>query len=236
MEVATPNLIIAFVAGILAFLTPCCLPIYPSFLSYVTGVSVDDLHRSTAAVRAKVLKHSLAFFAGFSTIYVAMGLTASALGSFFMQNKSWLPVVGGIWVMMMGLALLGVIRIPWLMRERRIQLTNRPEGYFGSVLVGLAYAAGWTPCVGPILGAVLGLAATNPGTGALLLLAYSVGFALPFISLAYLLGSVRILTRYTLWVERVGGGLMVVTGLLLATGYMEKMSQWFLNITDFKGF
>lgn len=236
IEAAAPNLFIAFGAGVLSFLTPCCLPIYPSFLSYVTGVSVDELNNSTTAVRARILKHSLAFFAGFSTIYIALGLTASALGSFFTGNREWLPVVGGIWVIFMGLALMGVIRIPFMMRERRVHFANRPQGYVGTALVGLAYAAGWTPCVGPILGSVLALAGLNPGYGGLLLLIYSIGFAIPFVLLAYFVGSVRTLAKHSAKVEKIGGGLMVVTGLLLASGYMEKLSQWFINITGFSGF
>lgn len=226
----------AFGAGVLSFLTPCCLPIFPSFLSYVTGVSIDDLHHGSRGVRSRVLTHSLAFFLGFSTIYVAMGLAASALGAFFAGNRSWLPVAGGLWVILMGLTMLGVVRVPFLVRERRIQFASKPEGYIGSVLVGLAYAAGWTPCVGPILGAVITLAATRPGQGGPLLLAYSVGFAIPFLLLAYALGSVRALSRYAGAVERVGGGLMVATGLLLATGYLERISAWFNAVTGFTGF
>lgn len=230
-----PNLFLAFGAGILSFMTPCCLPIYPSFLSYVTGVSLGDLQANARESRTRVLMHSLAFFAGFSAIYVALGLTASALGAFFLSGRKWLPIVGGAWVVFMGLTLMGVIKLPFLMRERRVQFANKPQGYLGSVLVGLAYAAGWTPCIGPILAAVLALAATNPGQGGLLLLAYSIGFAVPFIILAYTLGSVKWLTRHTLTIERIGGGLMVVTGLLLATGYMEKLSAWLLGLTNFRG-
>lgn len=232
----TPNLFLAFGAGVLSFLTPCCLPIYPSFLSYVTGMSLDELSAGTRQVRVRILQHSLAFFIGFSTIYVALGLAASALGSFFYSSRGWLPIVGGIWVVLMGLTLLGFIRIPFMMREVRYQFANKPQGYFGSVLVGLAFAAGWTPCIGPILGAVLALAAGSPGMGGLLLLVYSIGFALPFIGLAYWLGSVRILSRYSLVVERVGGGIMVLMGVLLATGYMERMSAWLIEVTGFQGF
>jgi cytochrome c-type biogenesis protein len=231
-----PNLILAFGAGLFSFFTPCCLPIYPSFLSYVTGVSIDEINAGTPAARSQVLKHSLAFMVGFSSIYVAMGLTASALGSFFLASRDWLPIVGGIWVALMGLTMLGVIKIPFLMREHRMQLSRKPQGYLGSAAVGMAYATGWTPCVGPILGAVIGLAASQPGYGGLLLLVYSIGFGIPFVGLAYWLGSVRALSRHALTVERVGGGFMVVTGLLLATGYMEKMSAWFINVTGFQGF
>ncbi|MFZ5824413.1 MAG: cytochrome c biogenesis CcdA family protein [Bacillota bacterium] len=236
---SAPNLFLAFGAGVLSFLTPCCLPIYPSFLSYVTGVSMDEISAGTRAARSRVLKHSLAFFVGFSAIYVALGLTASALGSFFYSSRGWLPIAGGIFVVLMGLTMLGV-RIPvlsrFMMRDTRVQVANRPEGYLGTVLVGFAFAAGWTPCIGPILGAVLALAANNPGTGGLLLLAYSIGFAIPFIALAYGLGSVRKLSRYSIWVERVGGGLMVLMGILLATGYMERMSAWLIEVTGFAGF
>jgi cytochrome c-type biogenesis protein len=234
--VETPSLFLAFGAGVLSFLTPCCLPIFPSFLSYITGVSVDDLQAGSAISKKRILQHSLAFFIGFSTIYVALGLAASALGSLFYESRSWLPIVGGIFVAVMGLSLLGVVKVPFLMRERRMQFARKPEGYLGSVLVGFAYAAGWTPCVGPILGSVLFVAASHPGQGGLLLLAYSIGFALPFITLAYWLGSARWLTRYTLVIERVGGALMVIMGIMLATGTMKVLSQWLINVTGFQGF
>src|SRR5690606_9632299 len=146
-------LFLAFGAGVLSFVSPCVLPIYPSFLSYVTGVSVDQLSEGSRAVRARVLKHSLAFFAGFSVVYVALGLTASPLGSFFYSSRSWLRVAGGIFIILMGLSLMGVLRLPFMMRDTRRQLASRPEGYLGSALVGLTFAAGWTPCIGPILGA-----------------------------------------------------------------------------------
>lgn len=241
----TPNLFLAFGAGILSFLTPCCLPIYPSFLSYVTGVSMDELAAGTRQARTRVLQHSLAFFAGFSTIYVSLGLAASALGSFFAAGRCWarfgswcfgLPTLGGIFVALMGLAMLGVLRLPFLMRERRFHFANKPQGFLGSALVGLTFAAGWTPCIGPILGAVLALAAGNPGHGGLLLLVYSIGFAIPFIVMAYTLGSVRVLSRYSLVVERIGGSLMVIMGVLLATGYMERLSAWLIAVTGFQGF
>ncbi|MDB4895024.1 MAG: cytochrome biosis protein [Firmicutes bacterium] len=231
-----PNLFVAFGAGVLSFLTPCCLPIFPAFLSYITGVSVDELQAGTAVSRRRVLQHSVAFFIGFSTIYVALGLVASALGSFFIQGRSWLPIVGGLFVILMGLSLVGIIKLPFLMRERRIQFARKPQGYAGSVLVGLAYAAGWTPCIGPILGAVLGMAASSPGQGAPLLFAYSIGFAAPFIVLAYALGSARWLTRYSLAIERIGGGFMVLTGALLATGSTKLMSAWLIRVTGFQGF
>lgn len=235
-----PNLFFAFGAGVLSFMSPCCLPIYPSFLSYVTGVSIDEISAGSKAARSRVLQHSLAFFAGFSTIYVALGLTASALAGFFVGGREWLPVVGGIWVAAMGLALMGVVKIPFLMRDRRVQLARKPQGLLGSAAVGLAFAAGWTPCIGPILGGVLALAVASPGYGGLLLLAYSIGFAIPFVALAYSLSSVRWLSQYSHVVERVGGTIMVAMGLLLAFGLMERLSAflniWVFELTGFQGF
>lgn len=240
----TPSFLLAFVAGLVSFLTPCCLPIYPSFLSYVTGVSINDLERSTKETRARILAHSIAFFVGFSTIYVALGLGASALGVFFKEGRHWfrigafsigLHTLGGLFVVLMGLTMLGLIKLPFLMREHRLQLANRPSGLLGSAVVGLTYAAGWTPCVGPILGGVIYLAGSSPAAAVPLLLAYAVGFAVPFIGLAYGLGAVPKLTRYTGVIERVGGAFMVLTGLLIGSGYMELLSQWLLKVLPFYG-
>jgi cytochrome c-type biogenesis protein len=233
---ASPNLLLAFAAGVLSFVSPCCLPIYPSFLSYVTGVSISDMEQGQAETRRRVMVHSIAFIAGFSVIYVALGLGASALGSFFIYNRKWLSILGGAVVILMGLALLGLIRLPFLMRERRIRLAQRPEGIFGTVLIGITFAAGWTPCVGPILGAVLALAAVNPGQGGLLLFAYSLGFAIPFLLMAYAWGSLKGLTRYTGTFEKVGGAVMVLMGFLLMTGQMARLTAWLIEVTGFQGF
>lgn len=232
----SPGLILAFGAGVLSFLTPCCLPIYPSYLSYLTGLSVGELQQRNPATRGYVLRHALIFVLGFSVIWVALGLGASALGQFFIGNRQILSRIGGILVIAMGLALLGVLRIPLLMREARIQLARKPEGYLGTFVVGLAFAAGWTPCIGPILTAVLAVAAASPGQGAPLLLAFSAGFAVPFLLLAYALGSARWLGRYSLALERVGGALMVAMGALLLSGRLERLTAWLIEVTGFAGF
>lgn len=231
-----PGLVFAFGAGVLSFLSPCCLPIYPSYLSYLTGMSVGELQQNNPRARGHVLRHALVFVLGFSVIWVALGLGASALGQFFVGNRDLLSRIGGALVILMGLALLGVLKIPFLMREARLQLARKPQGYLGTFVVGLAFAAGWTPCIGPILTAVLAVAAQSPGQGAPLLLAFSLGFAVPFILLAYALGSARWLMRYSLALERVGGGLMVVMGLLLITGRLERLTAWLIEVTGFAGF
>lgn len=231
-----PGLILAFAAGVLSFLSPCCLPIYPSYLSYLTGMSVGELQQNSPQARGRVLSHATAFVLGFSVIWVALGLGASALGQFFAGNRVLLSRFGGALVILMGLALLGVLKIPFLMREARMQLARKPQGYLGSFVVGLAFAAGWTPCIGPILTAVLAVALQSPGQGAPLLLAFSLGFAVPFLLLAYALGSARWLARYSPGLERVGGALMVAMGLLLISGRLERLTAWLIEITGFRGF
>lgn len=232
---ANPTLFWAFAAGVLSFVSPCCLPIYPSFLSYVTGVSVGELEQGASETRRRLMIHSGAFIAGFSVIYVALGLGASALGTFFIYNRKELSLVGGLLVILMGLSLLGVIRVPLLMRERRLRLANKPQGVLGTFAVGLTFAAGWTPCVGPILGAVLALAAVNPGQGGLLLFAYSLGFAIPFLVMAYAWGSLKWVTRYTGAIEKVGGSVMVLMGALLASGQLARLTAWLLQVTGWQG-
>lgn len=236
METATPSIVFAFGAGVLSFLSPCVVPVYPSYISYLTGMSLGEIESGGARARAQVMQHAVFFMLGFSVIWVALGLVTSALSGLFYSGRGVLRLVGGVIMVAMGLALLGVLRIPLLQREARVQLARKPAGYVGSFVVGLAFAAGWTPCIGPILTAVLALAASQPGTGVPLLLAYSLGFALPFLLLAYGLGSARWLARYSGLVERVGGGLMILTGVLLATGRLERILAWLIAVTGFSGF
>ncbi|MCG0237790.1 MAG: cytochrome c biogenesis protein CcdA [Firmicutes bacterium] len=238
IPVKTPNLLVALAAGVLSFLSPCVLPVYPSYLSYLTGLSAAELAAGGPEARRQVLRHGAMFVLGFSVIWVALGLGTTVLAYLFRAYQETLRWMGGLLVMAMGLTLLGVLRIPFFMRERRLQLARRPSGYLGSFVVGIAFAAGWTPCIGPILTAVLVLAEQNPGQGVPLLAAYSLGFAVPFLLLAYGLGSARWLARYSGMVERVGGALMVVMGFLLVTGQLQRLISWLIALTPggFTGF
>lgn len=231
---ADVTLLAAFGAGVLSFLSPCCLPIYPSYLSFLTGMGVGEIREGRREARQLVMQHSLAFVAGFSVIWVALGLGASALGGFFREYREWLRIGGGLLVIAMGLVLL--FKPPFFLREKRFQFSRKPQGYLGSFAVGIAFSAGWTPCIGPILSAVLAMAATRPGQGAFLLLAYSIGFAVPFLLLAWGLGSARWLARYSGTIEKVGGVLMIVTGLLLVTNQLAVILRWLIDLTGFSGF
>jgi cytochrome c-type biogenesis protein len=178
-EPASIGLALAFSAGLLSFLSPCVLPLIPSYLTFVTGVGLDDL----GTARRSALVHALLFVLGFTLIFVALGASATVLGRLLGAYRIWITRVGGALVVLFGLYLLGVVRVAAFDRERRVHLANKPVGYLGTALVGVAFGAGWTPCLGPILGAILTYTAASAdlATGLPLLLAYSFGLALPFL-------------------------------------------------------
>src|SRR6266436_6386354 len=200
----TPSFTLAFIAGLLSFLSPCVLPLVPSYVGFLTGLTLEELEirRGTALV------HALWFVTGFSLIFVALGATASALGVLLLQAQVWLARVGGVVVVLFGLYLLGVLRPGFLMRERKLQLARKPLGYLGSTFVGMTFGAAWTPCIGPILGAILTLAAAQASVahGSVLLAVYSLGLAIPFVATAFLLDRFLVWFRrfrpYLAWVER----------------------------------
>jgi cytochrome c-type biogenesis protein len=226
-------LTIAFVAGLLSFLSPCVLPLIPSYVSFLTGMSVDD----AAVQRRTALAHAGFFVLGFSLIFLTLGATATALGRLFQYYQEWIARVGGVIIALLGLYLLGVFRLGFLAREARVQFRNKPVGFLGSVVVGAAFGAGWTPCIGPILAGILGLAATRDSVaeGMWLLGAYSAGLAVPFLPAAAavdrFLAWFKRFRGYIVWVERIAGALLVVLGLLLATGYFTILSAWLQSLT-----
>ncbi|RFC65166.1 cytochrome c biogenesis protein CcdA [Fulvimarina endophytica] len=228
----------AALAGALSFLSPCVLPLVPPYLCYMAGVSADDLRsapREAGSQQGRLLLTSVVFVLGFSTVFVSLGAGASTVGSLLRQNLSWLGIVAGIMIIVMGLNFLGVFRLGFLAREKRFRGPDRPAGVLGAYLMGLAFAFGWTPCIGPVLGAILGLAGARDtvGEGALMLAVYSAGLGIPFILAATFssvfltwLGGFR---RHLKSVERAMGGLLVVTGVLFLTGGMQWMSFWLLE-------
>ncbi len=178
------SLLGALVAGVLSFLSPCVLPLVPSFITYLTGLSFADLQEEhpTELVRRRTIIHSLLFIAGFTIVFVLLGASATFLGSFLRENMALMRKAGGILIMLFGLHICGLLPIRFLLGEKRLNIQNKPAGYFGSVLVGIAFAAGWTPCIGPILASILMVAAAESTVyrGIILLLAYSLGLAIPF--------------------------------------------------------
>ena len=235
MSDGSVGILIALTAGVLSFLSPCVLPLVPSYLSFVTGMNLEELQESTD--RAHVLTHSILFVCGFTAVFVTLGATASFLGQFAIAYKTWLARIGGALIIVLGLHLLGIFRIGPLMRERRVQLSDKPEGFLGTIGVGAAFAAGWTPCIGPVLGSILTLSATRATiwSGVGLLFVYSVGLAIPFLlaalALDRFLGTFRRFSGWIPWMERASGALLIALGLLLVTGSFTILTGWLQRFT-----
>jgi len=226
---------IAFGAGVLSFLSPCVLPLVPSYLSFVTGVSLEDLQAGVD--RRATLTHSLLFVTGFTGIFLLLGASASFLGQFLRVYEVWIARVGGAIIIILGLHLAGAFRLAPLMRERRVHLRDKPAGYLGTLGVGAVFGAGWTPCIGPVLGAILTFAASQERfwSGVLLLLVYSLGLAVPFLLSALALdGFLRVFARFRrfLPVVQVASGLLLVfLGILLLTGTFSALSTYLTRFT-----
>lgn len=216
------NIWIALWAGVASFISPCCLPLYPSYLSYITGMSVQTLkeERSKREVRLAMAAHTLFFILGFSIIFYSLGFGVGLVADWFNDYRDLIRQLSAILIFVMGLFLIGIFQPQWLMRERKLQIKSKPAGYLGSLAVGIGFAAGWSPCVGPILSSILLLAATEPGTWFQLTTAYSVGFALPFFVLAFFIGSANWIKRYSSAMMKFGGAIMLIMAVLL---YFDKM-------------
>ena len=228
----------AFLAGLLSFISPCVLPIVPPYLCYLAGVSVDELKGETAATAKtsrRIVFSSIAFVLGFTTVFVALGATASVIGQSIARYFDTLAIVAGIIIIVMGLHFLGVFRIGLLFREARVHVERKPAGLIGAYIIGLAFAFGWTPCVGPVLAAILFVASSSDTVlrGSLLLAVYALGIGLPFILAAAFasrfLGWAGRFRKYMGTVEKIMGGFLVLTGILFVTGQMSAISNWLLE-------
>src|SRR6185436_7141549 len=232
------GILVAFSAGLFSFLSPCVLPLFPSYLSFVTGMSVDRLTSEVSvSERSRILLHSLAFIAGFTAVFVSLGASFSAAGQFFLEYRDWIRIAGGILIIFFGLYIAGFLQWGVLSRTRQLQIRNKPAGFIGSFAVGLTFAIGWTPCVGPILGAILTLASSESTIqqGIVLLLAYSAGLGVPFLLSSVALGGfLRFFKRYRPFiptVERAAGVLLVAVGILVITNYYVVLNTWALGLT-----
>ncbi len=227
------GLLVAFAAGVLSFLSPCVLPLVPSYLGFLTGLSLDEM----GSRRRAAVTHAVAFVLGFTIIFLLLGASATVLGRVLNYHRVWLERLGGLLIIFFGLVCMGVVRISALQAERRMHLQHKPIGYLGSVFVGMAFGAGWTPCIGPILGGIFTLASATEtlGRGMALLGAYSAGLAVPFLLAAWavegFLAWFQRFRRYLPWVMRASGALLVVVGLLLLTGQFTRLAAWLTKFT-----
>lgn len=227
----------AFAGGVLSFVSPCVLPLVPPYLAYMAGVSMDEMQAGAEdrAARRRVIVAAIAFVLGFSTVFVALGATASMIGQFVREWSLVLSYLAGGVIIIMGLHFLGLFRIGLFYREARFQVERKPAGPGGAYVMGLAFAFGWTPCIGPILAAILAVAGTQDtvATGALMLGVYSLGLGLPFLIAAVFAGTalaaMKRMRAHMGTVEKVMGGAMVLTGVLFLTGQIERMSFWLLE-------
>jgi cytochrome c-type biogenesis protein len=230
---ATLGFVVAFAAGVLSFLSPCVLPLVPSYVGFLTGMTLDQV----TTRRRVALLHALLFVGGFSLVFILLGASATALGRALNHYQVWLQRIGGVLIIGFGLLCLGVFNPGLLSQERRFHLERKPVGFLGSLLVGMAFAAGWTPCIGPVLGAILGLAATSAdvGHGMLLLAVYSAGLALPFLLAAIAVDSFldwfQRFRRFIPWVMRISGVMLVLVGSLLVTGEFTRLAGWLQGLT-----
>ncbi|HSJ64746.1 MAG TPA: cytochrome c biogenesis protein CcdA [Gemmatimonadaceae bacterium] len=226
-------LLFSFSAGLLSFLSPCVLPLIPSYVTFITGMSMDEVQQA----RRSALVHSLLFIAGFTLIFLALGATATVFGRVLLVYRDWISRIGGVLIILFGLYLLGAFQFAFLLRERRMHIADKPMGYLGTVLVGIAFGAGWTPCIGPILGSILILTSSSAelGKGLLLLFVYSLGLAIPFLvaslTLNHFLTAYAKVRRHLVWVNRVAGVLLIIVGLLLVTDYFTVLAGYLQALT-----
>lgn len=228
---------VAFAAGMLSFLSPCVLPLVPSYVSFVAGVGMEELEAGGREVRRTAFVHSLLFVLGFSVIFMLLGASASYVGQLLRDYQVWITRIGGALVVLFGLHLLGITPLRFLNREKRMHLQDKPLGYAGTFLVGVTFGAGWTPCIGPILGGILTYAATRERLveGLQLLGVYSAGLAIPFLmsalALSWFLSSFKKFRQYIPLVERASGGLLVLVGVLLLSGQFTALASWAARFT-----
>ena len=233
------NIFVAFTAGIFSFLSACVLPMIPSYLSFISGVSLEEMRSVEVAshIRKRVLLNSLAFISGFSLVFISLGASVSFLAGFFLSYRSLIRVLGGIFILAVGIYLLGVVKFSVLDRYLQFHLKNKPGGYLGSALVGITFGAAWIPCVGPILGAILTLAATSSeiGRGVFYLATYAAGLAMPFFLSAVAVNSFfefsKKFRRYLQAVHVTAGILLIIVGILLITDYMTLLNIYAIRLT-----
>jgi cytochrome c-type biogenesis protein len=227
------SLFIAFAAGLLSFVSPCVLPLVPSYVTYITGLTLEELTSESqrARVRGTIILNSLLFIGGFSAVFIAFGASASLAGQLLLTYQDFIRKLGGVVIVGFGLYVMGVLKLKFLMAEKRIHFTSRPAGYIGSFLVGVAFAAGWTPCVGPILGTILLYASTTDSmlTGVKLLTSYSIGIGLPLFVTALAIDSFlnyfKRIQRYMYAISVASGAFLVLVGLMIYTNSLTLLTS-----------
>ena len=235
------SIFLALGAGVLTFLSPCVFPLYPAFLSYITGLSVGEIQNGELKGQRKAIFHTISFLIGFSVIYLVLGFGtaegATKLESWYFQYGDLVRQIGALLMVAFGLITVGLLQPKFMMKERKIHIQNKPAGYIGSLVIGLAFAIGWTPCTGPILAATLTLVGTNPSQGLWYMAAYILGFSIPFLVMAFFTSKFTWIRKYSNTVMKVGGGIMIAMGLILFFDKFTIINSFFQPFFgDFQGF
>ncbi|MBI5096566.1 MAG: sulfite exporter TauE/SafE family protein [Nitrospirae bacterium] len=235
MESAQLSIFLTFAAGLLSFVSPCVLPLVPSYVTYITGLTFEDItsNKDRARVRFITIVNSLTFIAGFTCIFVLFGASATYIGKLLLTYQEVIKKIGGILIVLFGLYIMGALKLNFLSSEKKIHLKNKPGGYLGSFVIGMAFAAGWTPCVGPILGSILLYASTTGSVakGMGLLAVYSLGLGLPlFISALTIntfISTFKVIARYMRWITIISGVFLIIVGVMIFTNSFTILTAWF---------
>ena len=230
------NLWIAFGGGFLSFISPCVLPIYPAFISYITGMSYEDIAQKKH-FNFKAMLHTLLFLIGFSLVYIALGFGSQFIGGLLIEYKDLIRQIGAILIIVFGLIVVGLFKAEWVVKERKVSFKERPSGFLGTVLIGMAFAAGWTPCQGPIIGAILALSTESPNIAMMMMVSYCIGFSVPFIILSFFITKLSWIRKHHMTITRVGGILMIIMGIILYFDGLTSIISWIQPFFgDFQGF
>ncbi|MFD2045746.1 cytochrome c biogenesis CcdA family protein [Ornithinibacillus salinisoli] len=230
------NVFLAFGAGFLSFISPCVLPLFPAFLSYITGMSVNEIKEDNKMVNKKSLLHTIFFLLGFSSVFIMIGFTTSFISEFLITYQDIIRQIGAIVIIFFGLVIVGIFNFQFLMKDKKITFKNRPTGFIGSFLIGMAFSMGWTPCTGPILAIVLSLAATDPQSGMLMMISYVLGFSIPFLLLSIFIGKLSWIKRNSFRLVKIGGYIMIFMGIALFFDWMTKLTSFLAGWFGFYGF
>lgn len=227
--------LLAFGAGVLSFVSPCVLPVFPAFVSYITGMSYNEVENQKFNARA--IFHTLFFLVGFSLIYIALGFGTSFFGGVFIEYGNLIRQIGAILIIVFGLVITGFLKFDFLMKDRKVSFKNKPSGFIGSILIGMAFAAGWTPCNGPIIGAIFAMSATEPNNALILMIVYCLGFGVPFFVLSFFVSKTRWMLKYSNGIMKAGGIVMILMGILLYFDGLTQIIIWLQPFFgDFQGF
>ncbi|UOQ83965.1 MULTISPECIES: cytochrome c biogenesis CcdA family protein [Bacillaceae] len=230
------NIFLAFGAGFLSFISPCVLPLYPVFLSYITGMSVSDIKEENKKINKKALLHTIFFLLGFSSIFIMIGFTTTFISEFLLTYQDLIRQIGAVVIIFFGLVIVGVLKFDFLMKDRKVTFKNRPGGFFGTFIIGMAFSLGWTPCTGPILAIVLSLAATNPDIGMVMMISYILGFSIPFLILSLFIGKLNWIKKHSIRLVKIGGYVMIFMGIALFFDWMTKLTAFLAGWFGFYGF